>query len=63
LHEAKAKLVGLTSHTGESGGGMSVTRYWKGGTVDYKKIPELSALDLEKYRGPQRQEVRVTCSS
>ena len=51
LDEAKAKLVGLASHTSESGGGVSVTRYWKSGTIDYKKIPELKALDLEQYRG------------
>jgi hypothetical protein len=35
-------------------------RYWKSGVIDYKKIPELTAIDLERYRGPQRQEVRVT---
>ena len=60
LDEAKAGLVGLAAHTSESGGGVTVTRFWKSGTIDYKKIPELAGLDLEPYRGPQRQEVRVT---
>ena len=60
VDEAKAKLIGLASHTSETGGGVSVTRYWKSGTIDYKRIPELSTLDLEQYRGPQRQEVRLT---
>ena len=60
LDEAKAQLVGLASHTSESGGGVSVTRYWKSGTIDYKKIPEL------RYVGPgaiprcrSEQEVRA----
>ena len=25
---------------------MSVTRYWKAGTIDYKKVPELSGVGL-----------------
>jgi len=59
----QARLVGLASHTSESWGGVSVTRFWKSGAVDCRKIPELGALDSEKYRGPQRHEVRVTTTS
>jgi hypothetical protein len=36
-----------------------VTRYWKSGTIDYKKIPELTAIDLERYRG--RNDTRGAC--
>lgn len=57
--EAKAKLVTLTAHSRESGFGVSVTRFWKQGNVDYKKVPELQAVDLELYRGKMREEVRV----
>jgi hypothetical protein len=60
LEEAKAKLIGLSSHTSEGGGGVSVTRYWKSGAIDYKKIPELKAIDLDQYRGASRQETRVS---
>ena len=60
LDAAKAALVGLTSHPSESGWGVQVTRYWKAGNVDYKKIPELKKVDLEEYRGPGRYEVRVS---
>jgi predicted phage-related endonuclease len=60
LDAAKQRLVALASHTSETGGGVTVTRYWKSGPIDYKKIPELSALDLEQYRGPLREETRVT---
>jgi putative phage-type endonuclease len=59
LSEAKERLITLTSHTSESGGGVSVTRYWKTGPIDYKKIPELASVDLELYRGAARQETRV----
>jgi putative phage-type endonuclease len=60
---AKAKLVELATHSRESGAGVSVTRYWKLGNVDYKKVPELAGVDLERYRGKAREEVRVTVSS
>jgi len=60
LDEAKAKLVGLASHTSESGGGIAVTRYWKSGAIDYKEIPELKVLDLDPYRGAPRAETRIT---
>ena len=57
---AKAKLIALTSHNRETGYGVSVTRFWKQGTVDYKKIPALKGVDLDAYRGKMREEVRVT---
>jgi len=59
LDAAKTKLISLASHTSESGGGVSVTRYWKAGAVEYRKIPELTGLDLEQYRSTAREEVRV----
>jgi len=59
LDEVKATLVALADHTSVSGGGVTVTRFWKSGVVEYKKIPELQALDLEQYRAPAREEVRV----
>ena len=58
--EAKATLAGLTSHASEKGGGVSVTRLWKRGNVDYKHIPELKGLDLDQYRAPAREETRIT---
>ena len=60
VDEAKEKLVGLASHPSESGAGVTVTRYWKQGNVDYKKVPELKGVDLNTYRGAGREEVRVT---
>jgi hypothetical protein len=57
--EAKAHLTALARHPKEQGGGVSVTRVWKRGTVDYKNVPELIGLNLEPYRGAPREEVRV----
>lgn len=58
--KAKARLVDLTTHTRESGAGVTVTRYWKQGSIDYKRISALQGIDLELYRGQIREEVRVT---
>ena len=58
--EAKAKLISLTSHSRESGFGVSVTRFYKQGSVDYKSVPHLESVDLDSYRGKAKEEVRVT---
>ena len=60
LDDAKAKLVGLAKHPSERGHGVQVTRFWKQGSVDYKRVPELAGVEVEKYRNPAREEVRVT---
>ncbi len=57
---AKAVLIGLTSHPRESGYGVSVTRFWKAGNIDYKRVAELQGVNLDLYRGKSREEVRVT---
>jgi predicted phage-related endonuclease len=63
LDRAKEALVALARHPREQGAGVSVTRYWKAGNVDYKKVVELQGVDLERYRGKAREEVRVTVGS
>lgn len=60
LDAARKALVGLSAHPRETGGGVSVVRLWKQGAVDYKKVPELRDVDLDRYRGQGREEVRVT---
>ena len=60
LDTAKAALIALVLHTSESGAGVKVTRFWKAGSVEYKKIAVLKGLDLEQYRGKAREEVRIT---
>jgi putative phage-type endonuclease len=60
LDRAKEALVALARHPREQGAGVSVTRFWKAGNVDYKKVVELKGVDLERYRGKAREEVRVS---
>lgn len=55
--------MALASNPSESGGGVTVSRYWKQGSVDYKKIPELKGVEVEKYRGAARLKTRITTSS
>ena len=57
---AKTALIALASHPSETGFGVSVTRFWKQGSVDYKKVPELAGVDLEVYRQKGRWETRVS---
>jgi hypothetical protein len=60
LEAARALLVGLAQHPKETGAGVSVTRFWKTGTVDHKTVVELKGVDLEQHRGKAREAVRVT---
>jgi putative phage-type endonuclease len=60
LDRARERLVSLASHASESGHGVTVTRFFKQGNVDYKKVPELKVVDLDRYRAAGRVEVRVT---
>jgi hypothetical protein len=60
LDEAKARLVGLASHAKEQGGGLSVTRFWKKGAVEYRRTPGITKLDLEQFRAAPREEIRIT---
>lgn len=62
LESARVALVALARHPRETGGGVAVTRFWKTGSVDYKKVVELKGVDLEQYRGRAREEVRVTAA-
>jgi hypothetical protein len=60
LEQARKGLVALARHPRELGAGVSVVRLWKAGNVDYKVIPELKGINLDRYRGKGREEVRVT---
>ncbi len=60
VEAARAALVALATHPKEVGSGVSVTRFWKAGSVDYKKVVELKGVDLERYRSRAREEVRVS---
>lgn len=63
LDATRAALVALAAHPKETGAGVTVTKFWKAGGVDYKKVVELRGIDLERYRGKAREEVRVAVAS
>lgn len=60
MESARNSIVALAQHPKTAGAGVTVTRYWKQGSVDYKRIPELKGVDLDQWRGRAREEVRVT---
>lgn len=60
LETLRGRLVALSSHVSETGFGVTVTRYFRQGSVEYKKVPALKGVDLNAYRGAGREEVRVT---
>jgi len=59
---AKGQLIELASHSSETGCGVTVTRFWKAGIVDYKRVPALAGVDLDQFRSGAKQEVRVSLS-
>ena len=60
LEASRQALVALTQHPREQGAGVTVLRFWKAGNVDYKRVPQLQGVDLDRYRGKAREEVRVS---
>jgi putative phage-type endonuclease len=60
LDAARSSLVALAQHPKEQGSGVTVTRFWKQGNVDYKKVPSLQGLNLTPWRAKGREEVRVS---
>ena len=60
LEIARKALIALAEHPKEQGAGVSVTRFWKQGSVSYKTVPQLEGVDLDAYRGKAREEVRVS---
>ena len=60
---ARRALIELAHHPRVTGAGVTVTKYWQEGRVNYAAIPELKALELDKYRSPKTQQIRITTES
>lgn len=60
LDQARSALLELADHPGVTGGGVTVTRYFKKGAVDYRKAATDAGVDLEAYRKAGTTDVRVT---
>ena len=61
LEEIKTKLIGLMAGDKREGNGVKVVRQECKGNVDYKRVPELLNVDLDKYRKPSYHKFVVTC--
>jgi len=46
----RESLISLCGNQSSTGGGVKVTRFLRKGSVDYGKIPQLTGVDLEKFR-------------
>lgn len=57
--EARKALEALADGQSCRGGGISLTRYWSQGRIDYKRLVPDDA-DLESARGPGRWQVKIT---
>ncbi len=54
------ELIFLTAEHNTKGCGISVQKVERKGNVDYSKIPELSGVDLDKYRKESTSNWRIT---
>jgi hypothetical protein len=60
LVKARKLVLKLADDASCQGAGFCVTRYFKAGSIDYGKIPELRSVDLDAYCKAGHWESRVT---
>jgi hypothetical protein len=60
LEKARFELVLLAKGASAKGDGVSVTRFFRAGTIDYGRIPELADVALDDYRKAGEWQFRVT---
>ncbi len=58
--QARTRLIGLASHPKVAGAGVTVTKYWQQGRINYGAIPELKEIDIDRYRSPAIEQIRIT---
>jgi len=56
----RESLIGMADRTNSIGSGVRVQRVLRMGSVDYKSVPELKDVDLEKYRKESIESWRIT---
>ena len=61
LKSAKERLIkACGSHARSKGELLKITKSERKGSVDYKKVPELTGIDLEQYRKKSSEVVTIT---
>lgn len=58
--KCRDRLLLLSEQKNSRGAGIQVSWFEKRGNVEYKKIPELADVNLDKYRHASRIEARIT---
>ena len=58
--EAEERIKSIAGDDCIEGCGLKLTRYWRKGNVDYASIPALKDIDLDRYRKPASEHVRIT---
>lgn len=58
--KAKKLLLEIAGDDCIEGFGLKLTKFWRKGSIDYKKIPELKNIDLEKYRKEASESIRIS---
>ena len=62
LDKARGVLLEMADHPSVTGGGVTVTRFFKKGAVDYRKAANDAGVDLESYRKACSSDTRITVS-
>lgn len=60
LEKKRWALTQLAGEASASGAGVSVTRFFRAGVINYGSIPELAGVALDQYRKPGDWQMRVT---
>lgn len=60
LEQAKRELIQLCGGSNARGGGITLSKVVQPGRIDYSAIPELSFVDLEKYRKPASEYWKIS---
>jgi len=62
VERAKTVLLELADHPSVTGGGVTVTQFFKKGAIDYRRAATDAVADLEAYRKAGTSDTRITVS-
>lgn len=60
--DLRKQLIFISGESNTKGGGISLCQVQRKGNVDYSKIPELKAVNLDLYRKSSINSWRITCA-
>jgi hypothetical protein len=60
IEDTKNSLIKKLDNKNFSWGGVQASRVFRKGSINYKNVPELKNIDLEKYRKPASEFWKIT---